>query len=809
MSSRAAPRLPPALPALLAVLASAPLAARAQPLESTPPTAVEQLQALIDGADPIFARYVVAPVATVLFWDLAFFDDGRSVVRDVAYDAEGRALSVGQDGRLLVWEAGRVERAHDLESGPLAAIAPLEGSGSEAVVALVDGSVRRVDLDSGATVTRYPGLVGAPSALAVNAAQVVVGSDEGRLRVWDLDGGPGEDLFKAPGASIRALAVRGSTVAFSTNGELRVGQLRVGGGTMALRGHRRGVDSVAFGPDDLLASGGADGRVLLHRLGEPEPAAVVDVSQDPAVDLAFPEARRILVGRPGGIQVLERDNGVFEVARLLKAKVNAFAVSGDLALVARDQGQVRVFDVEDGRRVSILAGHATEIALPIIVVWLVLGATFFTLRFGFVNIRAFRHAIAVTRGQFDDHHDEGDVSHFQALAMALSATVGLGNIAGVAVAVSAGGPGAVFWMIVAGFLGMSSKFAECTLGQMYRTTDRFGKVSGGPMHYLERGLAEMNMAGLGRTLSVLFAVLCIFGSLGGGNMFQANQSYAQVASVVPIFQGEIGSLVYGLLLSGLVGVVIIGGIDRIGQVASFIVPFMVGIYMLAAFFIVITNFTAVPAALGEIVSSAFTPGAAFGGALGVMVTGFRRAAFSNEAGVGSASIAHSAAATKEPVREGIVALLEPFIDTIVVCTTTALVLVITGAYETEADGVVMTSSAFATVLPWFPKVLTLAVFLFAFSTMISWSYYGERCWTFLFGSGSTLIYKIIFVGAVVLGSVIQLGSVLDFSDLMILAMAFPNILGVVLLSGKVHARLADYLARLRTGAMRPGASAGE
>ncbi|MEL6185575.1 MAG: alanine/glycine:cation symporter family protein [Myxococcota bacterium] len=556
-----------------------------------------------------------------------------------------------------------------------------------------------------------------------------------------------------------------------------------------------------------LASGGDDGRVLLHALGSAsdEPATVSALSEEPVLGLDYPRAGELVVARPGTVEVLRRAQKGFAVNHLIKTVGEALAVdgTGELGATARGNGQVSRFELRSGSPAAILGGHATEATLPFIVLWLVAGATFFTFRFGFVNLRAFRHAIDVTRGKFDDEHDDGDVSHFQALAMALSATVGLGNIAGVAVAVGTGGPGAMFWMIVAGFLGMSSKFAECTLGQMYRTIDGRGRVSGGPMHYLGTGLSELGMGGLGRVLAPLFAVMCIGGSLGGGNMFQANQSYAQVASEVTIFQGEIGALVYGLLLALLVGVVIIGGIDRIGQVASLIVPFMVGIYMLAAVFIVIANASAVPGALATIITGAFSPDAAFGGALGVLVTGFRRAAFSNEAGVGSASIAHSAAATKEPVREGIVALLEPFIDTIVVCTTTALVLVITKAYQTEADGVVMTSKAFATVIPWFPTVLTLAVFLFAFSTMISWSYYGERCWSFLFGEGSTIVFKIIFVAAVVLGSVIRLGSVLDFSDLMILAMSFPNIIGVVLLSGKVKARLNDYLERLRSGAMRP------
>jgi AGCS family alanine or glycine:cation symporter len=426
-------------------------------------------------------------------------------------------------------------------------------------------------------------------------------------------------------------------------------------------------------------------------------------------------------------------------------------------------------------------GTEGEIKLPFIVVWLIAGATFFTLRFSFINVRAFRHAWVVTTGRYDDPDDPGEVTHFQALSSALSATVGLGNIAGVAVAVAMGGPGAVFWMIVAGFLGMSSKFTECTLGQMYKGWPRFGRV-----------------------LSIVFAVMCIGGSFGGGNMFQANQSYAQVADVLPFFAGGWGSLAYGVLLAFMVGVVIIGGIRRIGQVAGFIVPIMCGIYLVAGFFILFTHFDHIGGAFAKIVREAFTPRAGLGGVAGVLITGFRRAAFSNEAGVGSASIAHSAAATDEPVREGIVALLEPFIDTIVVCTMTGLVVVITGAYEGETEGgVLMTSNAFATVLPWFPKVLSLAVFLFAFSTMISWSYYGERCWTFLFGAQFSLLYKVMFLAFVVLGAVLKLGNVIDFSDLMILGMSFPNVLGAVLLSGNVSQALNDYWSRFKSGQMQP------
>ncbi len=449
-------------------------------------------------------------------------------------------------------------------------------------------------------------------------------------------------------------------------------------------------------------------------------------------------------------------------------------------------------------------GTEGEAKLPFIVLWLIAGAIFFTLRFGFINIRAFRHAWVVTAGHYDKADDPGEVTHFQALSSALSATVGLGNIAGVAVAVAVGGPGAVFWMIVAGFLGMSSKFAECTLGQMYRETSDDGHILGGPMRYLQRGLSEVGLPRLGRFLAVLFAVMCIGGSLGGGNMFQANQSYAQVAFVLPFLAGGWGALAYGVILAILVGLVIIGGIRRIGRVAGVVVPAMVSIYLTAGLFIIITNADQIGPAVGKILGEAFEPQAGLGGLLGVLVTGFRRAAFSNEAGVGSASIAHSAAATDEPVREGIVALLEPFIDTIVVCTMTGLVVVITGAYASGTEErVLMTSKAFATVLPWFPKVLSLAVFLFAFSTMISWSYYGERCWTSLFGAQSSIVYKVIFLLCIVLGSVLKLGNVIDFSDLMILGMAFPNILGVYILSGKISRELKSYWTRYRTGQMQP------
>ena len=449
-----------------------------------------------------------------------------------------------------------------------------------------------------------------------------------------------------------------------------------------------------------------------------------------------------------------------------------------------------------------------DTSLPFIVAWLVLGATFFTLRLRFINLRGLKHAVEITAGKYDDPTEKGEVTHFQALASALSATVGLGNIAGVAIAVSMGGPGAVFWMIVAGFLGMSSKFTECTLGQMYREVDAQGRVLGGPMRYLSEGLRTLGLGPLGKVLAVFFAVMCIGGSFGGGNMFQANQAFAQTARVLPFFADK--ALLFGILVAFLVGMVIIGGIKRIGNVAGAIVPLMCGVYLLAGVAVLIANAERVPEAFGKIVTEAFTPAAAFGGVVGVIVTGFKRAAFSNEAGIGSASIAHSAAATSEPIREGLVALLEPFIDTIVICTMTGLVVVVTGEYLSAVDsgdpnlqGVAMTSNAFATVFSWFPYVLAVAVLLFAYSTMISWSYYGERCWVFLFGKRSSMVYRVLFLVFTVLGAILTLDNVVAFSDLMILGMAFPNIFGLFLLSGQVSRKLDDYWQRYRRGEMPP------
>ncbi|MDA1009645.1 MAG: amino acid carrier protein [Bacteroidetes bacterium] len=441
--------------------------------------------------------------------------------------------------------------------------------------------------------------------------------------------------------------------------------------------------------------------------------------------------------------------------------------------------------------------------IPIVVVWLVLGAIFFTLRMKFINIRGFKHAIGLLKGDYDNPNDKGEVSHFQALATALSATVGLGNIAGVAIAISIGGPGATFWMIVAGLLGMSAKFVECTLGVKYRKIDENGEVSGGPMYYLRDGLAKYNMAGFGKVLAVLFAILCVGGSFGGGNMFQANQAYAQVEGLFPAL-ADSGPM-FGLVLAILVGAVIIGGIKSIANVSEKIVPFMAILYVGTALIIILMNITEVGNVFVLIFKGAFVPDAALGGVIGVLIQGFKRAAFSNEAGVGSASIAHSAAKTNDPVSEGIVSLLEPFIDTVVVCTITAMVIIFTGMYDVVGvEGAQLTSMAFGSVLPWFPYILTVVIFLFAFSTMISWSYYGLKAWTFLFGKSkvSEYSYKVLFLLFVIIGCSVKLGAVLDFSDMMILAMAFPNIIGLLILSKEVRFDLDTYYAKLKSGAIK-------
>ena len=443
--------------------------------------------------------------------------------------------------------------------------------------------------------------------------------------------------------------------------------------------------------------------------------------------------------------------------------------------------------------------------IPFVVVWLVFGGLFFTLRMKFINVRGIGHAFQLVRGKYDKADDPGEVSHFQALTTALSATVGLGNIAGVAVAISIGGAGATFWMIIAGLLGMTLKFTECTLGVKYRDIDENGQVFGGPMSYLSKGLEKRNLGALGKGLAFMFAVLCIGGSFGGGNMFQSNQAFAQVSNEFSALEG-MGAW-FGIAMAVLVGIVIIGGIKSIAKVTDKIVPFMVGLYVIFALIIIFMHIDRIDNAFMKIVSGAFSPTALKGGFIGVLIAGFQRAAFSNEAGVGSASIAHSAAKTDEPVSEGLVALFEPFVDTVLVCTMTALVLIFTD-YDDGASGLSgaqLTSAAFSEIFPWFRYVLMTAIVLFAFSTMISWSYYGQRAWNYLFGHSNiaSYSYKALFLVFTVIGAATGLGAVLDFSDMMILGMAFPNILGLLILNSEVRNDLIDYFKRLKNGSIKP------
>ncbi|MCB0704272.1 MAG: alanine:cation symporter family protein [Saprospiraceae bacterium] len=481
-------------------------------------------------------------------------------------------------------------------------------------------------------------------------------------------------------------------------------------------------------------------------------------------------------------------------------------------------------------------------SIPIVLILLVFGAAFFSVSFGFVNIRRFVTSIRIVRGKYDelehakpvttdtvptvdgdipdtirDEGHQGEVNHFQALATAVSGTVGLGNIAMVAVAISIGGPGATFWMIIAGFLGMSSKFVECTLGVKYRDIDASGRVYGGPMYYLSRGLKEMGWASLGKFLAVLFAIMCVGASFGGGNAFQSNQAAAQIIERFGL-EGAASGTLLGIFFAILVGIVIIGGIKRIAKVTERIVPFMAIIYVASALIIILAKINFVGDAFQLIFSEAFSPRATItGGFMGVMIQGFRRAAFSNEAGAGSAAIAHSAVNTRYPASEGLVGLLEPFIDTVVICTMTALVIIIFNmegnfvygdVIENQAlltatgeriGGVNLTSMAFDSVIPGFSYLLAIAVVLFAFSTMLSWSYYGLQSWTYLFGRGkwTDLTYKFIFLLFTVLGSAVTLDAVIKFSDAMILALVFPNMIGLFFLFPKVRAELARYMLAIK------------
>ena len=449
--------------------------------------------------------------------------------------------------------------------------------------------------------------------------------------------------------------------------------------------------------------------------------------------------------------------------------------------------------------------------IPLILLVLVSGGVFFTLRYGFVHIRLFKHSIDCIRGRYDDPDDPGEISHFSALTSALSATVGLGNIAGVAVAIAAGGPGAILWMWVVAFIGMSLKFSSSTLAQIYRNVDDRGHVLGGPMVYLRVGIRENfpRWGWFGTLLGGLYAILCILASFGGGNLFQGKMSFAIASEVVPGLAGLEGAAwLAGGFYALMVGAVIIGGIRRIGDVTSRLVPAMCVSYAAVCLLIILLNITAVPGLFLEIFRQAFTPAAAYGGFLGVLIQGIRRAAFSNEAGMGSASIAHAAARTNEPVREGVVAMIGPFIDTVVICTLTALTILITGVVEPGqtmnwTEGAVLTARAFGTLHIAAEYLLVLAVFVFAYSTMIAWSYYGERATEFLFGKAGVLPYRIVFVFFAAIGPVVSIANVLDFSDFMLLALAFPNLVGMLLLADVVNRQKNGYLERLRSGEIHP------
>lgn len=443
---------------------------------------------------------------------------------------------------------------------------------------------------------------------------------------------------------------------------------------------------------------------------------------------------------------------------------------------------------------------------PFVVAWLILGGVFYTLRLFFINLRMFGHGIAVVTNKFIKGDEPGEVTPFQSLSAAVSGTVGLGNIAGVAVAVTMGGPGAIFWMMVAGFLGMSTKFAEVTLGHRYRQIDAHGKISGGAFYYLRDGLREIGMAGAGKVLAVVFAVLCLCGAFGGGNMFQANQ---MVAALTGTFSLSDMDWVIALVMAVAVGIVLIGGVQRIASVAEAIVPLMALIYIASAITVLIVNSERIPGALSTMWELAFAWESMTGGVIGAMIMGFRRAAFSNEAGVGSAPIVMAATKSNEPVQVGAVAILEPFIDTMIICFLTGLMITVTGVYETsEADGVMLTSAAFATVIDWFPIILSVAVSLFAFSTMLTWSYYGERAWNYLFGGKNIRLYHVFFCIAVFFGGAMQdennegFKLIIDFSDLSLLAMAVPNLIGIYLLSNLLAREVKDYRKRYAAGEIK-------
>ncbi|MFV0530069.1 MAG: alanine/glycine:cation symporter family protein [Flavobacteriales bacterium] len=529
------------------------------------------------------------------------------------------------------------------------------------------------------------------------------------------------------------------------------------------------------------------------------------------------EASGLSEGEKYHVKIVDANGLEAEKTIKIPAKSFAESVSAQFTPLVTFLDKILFFDpftpfydnrVRDDNGEIVLNPNGTPqtIKIPFLVVWLVLGALFLTLRMGFINLRGIRHSLDLVRGKYDDPNAPGQVTHFQALATAVSGTVGLGNIAGVAVAIATGGPGATFWMILAGFLGMSMKFVECTLGVKYRDIASNGKVYGGPMNYLNKGFSKRGFKGLGKILSVVYAVVVILAAFAAGSMFQSNQAAAQIANVFKMVDPSTVKLGTGIIIAGLVFIVIVGGIKSIANVTDKIVPAMAGMYIIMCLGVILADIKEVGNAFRLIFDGAFSSEAMYGGFLGVMIQGFRRAAFSNEAGLGSASIAHSAAKTNHPVSEGFVALLEPFIDTIVVCTLTALVLIFSGVYtDVSISGSAMTAKGFGTVYGSISNVLiTIAIFLFAFSTIITWSYYGVKATAYLFGDSKfvNLGFKIIFVCTVIFGAVIGLGAVVDFADMMFLSLALPNLIGLYLMSGEVASDLKKYLSKVKSGNLK-------
>lgn len=430
--------------------------------------------------------------------------------------------------------------------------------------------------------------------------------------------------------------------------------------------------------------------------------------------------------------------------------------------------------------------------MPLIMAWLIMGGVVCTLAFRFVNLRGFGHSIRVIRGDYSSKDHPGEASPFQALSTAVSGTVGLGSIGGVAIAVTLGGPGAAFWMVVAGFLGMSTKFAEVTLAVKHRIVRPDGTVSGGAMYYVPIALQKVGMPRLGKFLAGFFCVAAVGGSL---TIFQVNQAWVQFHAVTDFPYG----FVFGLVTAAWVAFVLFGGVKRIVQWTDKLSPLMCILYVVACLVVLGANFSQIPAALAAIFREAFVPDAVAGGVVGALIQGFRRASFANEAGLGSAPMAHAMVRTQEPMSQGFAALMEPFLDTVIICLLTALVIVVTGVYQTSAsDGIALTSDAFATVVPWFPIVLAMVAILFALSTVLAWGYYGEQAWTWLFSGrkGSRFAYRAFLCCVLAVAPVFDRDQVTSIVDSLTFAGAIPNLIAVYLLLPELRADLASYWQRV-------------